>query len=322
MSISSIGNITSLLTQYYCQINKNTNQGQTAKSSAAVDANLAGVNSINADGDTFQFSGNVPPPPPAAYTSNGSDTDAGASQGQQNAAEMFAKMDTDADGTLTEPEFIAARPDNATEKMAKNLFSTFNTDMADALTETEYTTAMANAPVPPPAGAAGSGQAGNKLSVEDMFSQLDADSDGAISESEFLAAKPDDVTTEMAQQLYNSFDADSDKSLTAEEYAGAMNNAPPPPPPPNGGNSAKAADTEYASDAVSALDTNGDGVISLEELLAAKSDDVSNELAQQVFNILDANGDGSVSASEYAEATQKSSQQYTANASGNTETIV
>ena len=298
------------MSQYYYQgIQGTSHKHSSSQDSTNASTSLTGVNSTNTDGDTFQFSGAVPPPPAAAYTSNGSDTSTGSQSGNAlDASQMFAKLDTDDDGSLTEAEFIAGRPDDVSEEMAKNLYKNFNSDSADALTESEYETAMANAPAPPQISGRASGGA---ASAEDFFSKLDTDGDGVVSQSEFLAAKPDDVSDEMAQQLYKSLDSNSDDSLTAQEYAAASMAAPPPPPPPqssNGSASSGSAATAI-SDLLSQWDTDGDGVVSEAEFLAARPDDVTEEMAQQLYNSLDTNGDGTVSASEYAAAAQQSVQQ-------------
>lgn len=138
------------------------------------------------------------------------------------------------------------------------------------------------------------------LSAAEMFSKMDTDSDGALSQAEFVAARPSDVTEEMATNLYNSFDTDSTGSLSESEYTTAMNNAPPPPPP-------GAADTGSSTDSqsFSALDTNKDGVVSMDELLAARPDDVSEEMASQLFNSLDSDQSGNLSAAELAAMNQQ-----------------
>ena len=73
------------------------------------------------------------------------------------------------------------------------------------------------------------GASTDSISSSELFSHLDSDGDGVLSSSEFLAARPDDVTEEMAANLYASFDTDSSGSLTESEYQAAMRNNPAPP---------------------------------------------------------------------------------------------
>ena len=64
-----------------------------------------------------------------------------------------------------------------------------------------------------------------QLSAAEMYSEMDTDGDGSVSESEFAVLRPSDVTAEMAANLYSSFDTDSSGSLTESEFETAMNNA-------------------------------------------------------------------------------------------------
>lgn len=133
------------------------------------------------------------------------------------------------------------------------------------------------------------------VSAADMFSKMDADSDGSLSQSEFISSRPGDVTEEMAKNLYNSFDSDTSGSLSEAEYTTAMNNAPPPPP-----NAAANTSSSTDSQSFDSLDTNKDGVVSMDELLAARPDDVSEEMAAQLFSTLDTDQSGDLSSTELA----------------------
>ena len=136
------------------------------------------------------------------------------------------------------------------------------------------------------------------LSTSEMYDKMDADGDGAVTQEEFVAARPDDVTEEMAANLYNSFDTDTSGSLTESEFETAMNQAPPPPPPPGGGGGMGSSTED--SQTFSELDTNQDGVVSAEELAAARPEDVSEEMAANLFKSLDTDGSGGLTETEYA----------------------
>ena len=136
------------------------------------------------------------------------------------------------------------------------------------------------------------------LSTSEMYDKMDADGDGAVTQEEFLAARPDDVTEEMAANLYNSFDTDTSGSLTESEFETAMNQAPPPPPPPGGGGGMGSSTED--SQTFSELDTNQDGVVSAEELAAARPEDVTEEMAANLFKSLDTDGSGGLTETEYA----------------------
>ncbi|MCY1667736.1 EF-hand domain-containing protein [Rhizobium sp. SL86] len=135
---------------------------------------------------------------------------------------------------------------------------------------------------------------------QDRLSELDADADGVLSKTEFLAGKPDDVTDDMATNLFNHLDADGDGSISAEEYDSgdpAANRAVGPPPPTD---MVSDQTDEGSTDALDALDTNGDGEISEAEFLAGRPEDVSDEMAVNLFANFDSDGDGVISVDELA----------------------
>ncbi|MCY1664084.1 EF-hand domain-containing protein [Rhizobium sp. SL86] len=135
-------------------------------------------------------------------------------------------------------------------------------------------------------------------SGQDRLAELDADGDGVLSETEFLAGKPDDVTDDMASNLFGELDADGDGAISAEELAQSEPSAKraggPPPPPQD------VAEDETDEETVDPLDTDGDGQVSEAEFLAGRPDDVTEEMATNLFSNLDTDGDGIISADELA----------------------
>jgi hypothetical protein len=91
-----------MLLNPYSGVSGNKNVGNS--SPQGVSNALPGVVASNADGDTFQLS------------------DAGKAA-MLSTSEMYDKMDADGDGSVTQEEFVAARPDDVTEKMAANLYN-------------------------------------------------------------------------------------------------------------------------------------------------------------------------------------------------------
>lgn len=81
------------------------------------------------------------------------------------------------------------RPDPA--EMRQKMYQTADTDESGTITKDEFTTAMANRPAPPPGGmkggARGAGQTEEAPSAEDIFSEMDADGSGEVTEDEMKA---------------------------------------------------------------------------------------------------------------------------------------
>jgi Ca2+-binding EF-hand superfamily protein len=124
--------------------------------------------------------------------------------------------------------------------------------------------------------------------------QLDSDGDGYVSKAEFVAARPSDVSEDEAGTLFNSFDSEGSGSLSVDALTEAMSaqrSERPEGPPP----SADDDDDQFAS-LLSDLDTDGDGLVTLDEFMAGESDDVTESQASQLFSLLDASGTGLLSA--------------------------
>lgn len=83
---------------------------------------------------------------------------------------------------------------------------------------------------PPPPGGPGGPQGGQRPNPEAMFSQLDTNGDGSLTQEEMQAGRPDNapaMSTEQETEMFSNLDTDGDGSISQEE----MQNAPPPPPP-------------------------------------------------------------------------------------------
>ena len=135
------------------------------------------------------------------------------------------------------------------------------------------------------------------MSPADRVASMDSDGDGMVTQAEFVAARPDDVSEEQATSLFASFDSEDAGTLSVDALSEAMaqgpGQAPPGPPPPS--------DTgdDTLSSLFSTLDSDGDGVVSQEEFLAARPDDVSEDQASALFESLDTEGTGSLSEDQF-----------------------
>ena len=128
---------------------------------------------------------------------------------------------------------------------------------------------------------------------KELFAKLDSNSDGAVDQDELksaLSQKTDDGLLVSLSKNFADLDSDSSGNLSSEEMA-AM--APPPPSqhdqPPG---------TELADALISALDADGDGAISSDELSNGLSNAGSSADSKEIFSALDKNEDGTVSKDE------------------------
>lgn len=65
----------------------------------------------------------------------------------------------------------------------------------------------------------------------DFFTSLDTDGDGMLTEAEFSAGKPEEVSDDQSASLFTKLDADGDGSVSTQELAAMRPEGPPPPPP-------------------------------------------------------------------------------------------
>ena len=151
--------------------------------------------------------------------------------------------------------------------------------------------------------------------MESMFKSADTDGDGAVSKDEFLSAaqkmqseKPAPADAPSAEDVFKKIDADGNGFMSKGEFSAMLNSrpgsgrpagAPVGGRPAGGGHSgsgpnapaqaASASNSTSASASPSAdpADTNGDGVVSLTELIAALNKEVGQSSGTQQGPALD-----------------------------------
>jgi Ca2+-binding EF-hand superfamily protein len=203
----------------------------------------------------------------------------GSSALQQQLQAMFAKADLNTDGQLSSDEFLS---------IGQNLPQAGSSGRA-----------------PPMRGGGGGGENFSPATMSsllamqadratEVFSNADADGDGALTADELSAdmaahAPAGADTSDRAADLVSRADSDGDGALSLDEFKAA---APPPPPPPGGSGGAPGS-TEASTGKDDPLDTNGDGKVSMGELLAslqsadAKDSGLSTEASTLLARLID-----------------------------------
>ncbi len=214
-------------------------------------------------------------PPPGARMQAGQDTQ--GVQGARNMEDLFARIDSDGDGNITQGEFEAFQP---TE-------SSGSTSAASSFNVERSTSDFAAQRGGGPGGMHGPG--GAPPGPPPSLSDLDADEDGSITADEFGISG--DSTDTKATELFNRIDSDGSGDLSSEEVsafesmmAEQRTQGPGGPPPPGMG----------GGDPLSALDSDDDGAIGAEEFGL----EGATVQMQQLFDAIDGDEDGSLSAAE------------------------
>lgn len=216
------------------------------------------------------------------------------SYGSAQFEKMFSRIDTNADGKVSRDEFVAGAPDDLGADKAGALFDKLDQQGAGALSQSDLATAFQQMTAGMQAGMiqAQAGSMGGPPDAAELFDKLDADGDGTVSRDEFVAGRPDDVSEEQAGALFDKLFGEDSEGVDAQTFVAGMR----PPSPPSGG--------QDGDEAYSALDTDGDGVVSRAEFLAARPEGVSEEDAVALFESLAGEDAQSITAEQFAQGMQ------------------
>lgn len=261
---------------------------------------------------------------------------------------LMSKIDTDQSGGVNDTELqglldkVAQK--TGTQLSASDVLTQFDADGNGQLSSDELGKTMQSI-LPPPStmdfaqqrasgsssadGTADTGEAG-----DDLFAKVDADGDNAISATELqalleaMSGGTASQTGVSSDDAFAALDTDGDGSLTQAEFdagrpagqgghgGGVGGPGGMPPPPPAG--AAQGSDNSTASAQDDALDTNGDGVVSLSERLAGQTSSVQQDAVAALFQSIDTDGDQQISSSESSAFIQALSSAYGSSATSST----
>ena len=135
-----------------------------------------------------------------------------------------------------------------------------------------------------------------------LFEMLDANSDGALSETEvrdvMLAERYEET---LIEKVFNSIDADSNGSISKDEFRGAYLRHPTLRTAPGLGASVKQKLSGDADTIFDVLDANGDGEVSQSEMRAFLKG-IDEAVILKIFATIDADTSGGVSRGEFRKA--------------------
>ncbi|MBT2293914.1 EF-hand domain-containing protein [Pseudomonas fluorescens] len=178
------------------------------------------------------------------YTSTSSTTTSSA-RSQQFQKELLSKLDSNADGSVDQDELSTALSQKSDDGVLVSLsdnFSDLDSDSSGDLSSDEL---AAMAPPPPPP----RDQAPTTELADALLSTLDADGDGKVSSEELSNGLASAGSTADSQEIFSALDENEDGNVSLDELAASL--APPPPPQASG----EALLSLLDADAQNSLDT-------------------------------------------------------------------
>ncbi len=190
------------------------------------------------------------------------------STGKTDSEGIFNSLDTNSDGYVSSDE-LAAAFGNEAGKIMDMIDTDGDGQISQAESDAHEAKKKAEGNMMNQGMAAGKNQM-----AADLFNSIDTDQDGSVSDDELTAALGDNADD--VSSVFGQIDSNEDGSIDSSEFAAAMQKSmppPPPPPPPEGtaatdGSTSSSESEQTAQSIFSAIDTNGDGFISTEELAA------------------------------------------------------
>jgi Ca2+-binding EF-hand superfamily protein len=162
---------------------------------------------------------------------------------------MFDRLDTDQNGTLDDNELQAGKPKTMTKDQASKLYDSLDTNKSGTITMDEFAAGTQSGPgmglmsqlstdaldvllqLQQQGGGmpqASTGGGGDQPASDAAYDALDTNKDGVVSEEEFLAAHPEQLTDDEAGKLFQTVDTDKDGTVTEDQFKTITDATTPP----------------------------------------------------------------------------------------------
>jgi Ca2+-binding EF-hand superfamily protein len=246
--------------------------------------------------------------------------------GTTKSATLFARLDKDLDGLISQDDFVAARPGSIGITQASEYWAQITAQSGaasgDSLDQVAFSQGISNAGITLLDNAAISGlqKALTDLrnttptlynmgadNPSDIYSLMDTDRDNSVSYADFMAARPSTVSAERAQAVWkaiveNSGNPTSTSSLAENEFVAGYTTLAGPSAQQTamdqlesllskiGGTDATVdMGTTNGSDLFSIADSNADGYVSKDDFIAIRPSSVSASQASAYWDQIAAN---------------------------------
>lgn len=211
-----------------------TNSSSSEELFAKMDTNSDGSLSSDELGKGLK---SIMPPPPTTMEFAQSRSDSNSSASSNNAAsdDLFGKVDTDGNGSLSETEMTTLM-DKMGMNFSSDSFAKIDSNSDGSLSTTEFESARhqgAAAPqgsggpqaaggMPPPPPPGGSGGGGGAASSSTTYDPLDTNQDGTVSLAERLAGSTSSASTNAVDTLLKTMDTNNDQQISEAETGAFM----------------------------------------------------------------------------------------------------
>ena len=232
---------------------------------------------------------------------------------QQLQQYLFNKIDTNGDGAVSQGELESAVTNaGGSTQAADALYSLLDPNGSGGFDAQQFSQAFPSSGLSDGVqsqligfqaqGWPGASSPGGQL-AQDLFSQIDANGDGSISQSELeQAVTSAGGTTQAADALYAQLDPNGTGSVSEQQFAQGLFQSLPHGHHHHGFGSPPASATDTGSTAGSSGSSADDALTALFQADSGGAGNSPTQIAQNIFSSIDTNGDGSITQTELEQA--------------------